>query len=587
MRVFPNEIEKLCRSLKPVIGDQAEALWLAYLAEDERGKREYEQLLPLLAAKLLNKGLDDQRVLLSPPGREAAEGDFPIGNVVYNGKDLYPLCLRDEDFIKQIGIFSITGAGKSNLGMLLALQLLDRRVPWLIIDWRRQYRNLLSLPEGKYPGLKDVHVFTLGRNASPFHWNPFRGPPGVHFKTWLSIIAEILERSHLSGPGVADIFLKVYDQFFEENGPPSDEAGYPNFYDGLKGLQTVSAAGREFLWKQSTGRILRSFTYGPLSGCFNARHPEIKLEELLQKPVIIELDVEVPQWMRVFVTELILRFIHLWRLSQGESKQLQHVLFLEEVHNLFPKTPMQKGPSNLESVYREIRGTGQSIVSVTQHTSLLPIYILGNCQVQVTLALQHGEDIDASRKALFLEPNEAVYLDRTKVGEGIVKIKGRVNPCLVRFPLVPVQGGLIDDDFVRKRMTGLLADLRRNNPKFEGVTVVSAPDNNMPAPEKSLLVDVLSYPVCAVSTRYKKLGMNPRQGTSLKDALVGKGYLNSVEISTGTGRVLLLELTDKGRGYLRGVGYVVPEHQESLEHAYWKGRVGDYYRQQGFEVDVE
>jgi len=35
------------------------------------------------------------------------------------------------------------------------------------------------------------------------------------------------------------------------------------------------------------------------------------------------------------------------------------------------------------------------------------------------------------------------------VGEGIVKIKGRVNPCLVRFPLVPIRKGAVTDDYNR------------------------------------------------------------------------------------------------------------------------------------------
>ena len=590
MRMLPQEIERICRSLKPVLGEQAEALWLAYLAEDEDGKIEFEQVLPLLAAKVLNKTLDDNKVLLSPPGKEVAHGEFPIGQVVYNGKELYPIGLREEDFIKQIGVFSITGAGKSNLGMLLALQLLRRGIPWMIIDWRRQYRNLLSLNAEQYPELKKVKIFTLGRNVSPFSWNPFRGPPNVHYKSWLAIIAEILERSHLSGPGVADFFLKAYDQVAERDGLPNAESGMqPNFFDGLRELDQMKVAGREFLWKQSCGRILRSFTYGPLAAYFNARHPEIRLEELLEKPVILELDVEMPQWMRVFVTELILRFIHLWRLSKGDSRRLQHVLVLEEVHNLFPKTFGQRGTSNLESVYREIRGTGQGLVSVTQHTSLLPIYILGNCQVQVTLALQHGDDIDASRKSLFLDLKDAVYLDRTKVGEGIVKIKGRVNPCLVKFPLVPVKLGQVDDDFLRRHMEGSYTVSRGNNPKPQVVSVVSPGANNISDEQIRLLLDVLAFPLCTVSTRYKNLGFNPRQGTALKDSLVTEGYLSVQEISTGKGRVTLLELTPKGRVFLRDAGHEVPDPDaaESIEHAFWKARVAHYYRQKGYEVSVE
>jgi len=590
MRPFPNEIEALCKSLKPILGKQADDIWLAYLAEDDPGKKEIEQLLPLLAAQLLNRKVDDQKVRLFPPERSVAAGKYPIGTVVYNGQELYPVGLNDDDFIRQIGIFSITGAGKSNVGMLLALHLLKQGTPWLIIDWKRQYRQLLSLPRDKYPEVEKIKIYTVGRDVSPFRWNPFRGPPNVHFKSWLSIIAEILERSHLSGPGVADFFLKSYDQIHEREGLPDLEKGmYPNFFDGLKELEQMKASGREFLWKQSCGRILRSMTYGPLASCFNARHP-IKIESLLDGPVILELDMELPQWVRTFITELILRFIHLARLAEGETHRHRHTLFLEEVHNLFPKTVGAKGTSSLESVYREIRSFGQGLVSITQHTSLLPVYILGNAGTQVTLALQHGEDIEASRKALFLERGEEVNLDRTKVGEGIVKIKGRVPPCHVRFPLVPVKVGYVTDEVLRQHMKNPStdsADSRPESSKSGVVTVIPPSDNILAEAERRLLEDVLRFPLCGVSTRYSMLGLSVRQGSALKDALIGKGMVNPVELSSGKARVLLLELTPGGKEYLRVLGYEVPEPNETLEHRFWKGRVAHYYRSKGFDVDLE
>ena len=69
----------------------------------------------------------------------------------------------------------------------------------------------------------------------------------------------------------------------------------------------------------------------------------------------------------------------------------------------------------------------------------MPIYILGNCNTQIYLGLQHEEDIFTAKRALFLEDGDEVFLDRLHVGEGIVKIKGRVAPCFVRFPLVPIR----------------------------------------------------------------------------------------------------------------------------------------------------
>lgn len=590
MRILPIEIERICRSLKPVIGEQAEAIWLAYLSEDDRGKEEFEQLLPLLAAKLLNKNLSDEKVLLLPPALEKAVGEFPIGRISYNDKEMYPLALRGVDFIKQIGIFSITGAGKTNLGLLLALQLLRKGTPFLIVDWKRQWRNILSVHPEQHPELKNIQIFTIGRATSSFNWNPFRGPPGVHYKTWVSVITEVLEKSHLGGPGVADFFLKIYDKIFQEHGfAEGKETMWPNFFDGLRAMDAEKVIARELLWKQSCGRILRSFTYGPQASCFNARHP-IKLEELLDKPVILELDQELPKWLRLFLTELILRFIHLYRLSQGETTKLRHVLFLEEVHNLFPKTwTFQKdtASSSLENVYREIRAFGQGLVSITQHTSLLPIFILGNCHTQITLALQHGDDIEASKKAMFLKFGEDVFLDRLRVGEGIVKIKGRVNPCLVCFPLVPTKIGAVTDDVLRKHMEGSFADSSRNSPKNQVVTRNPGSDIEMSEDGNKLLESVAKNPLIGVAERYRILDMNARRGHAAKEELLSHEFVQPQAIPTPQGRVLLLELTEKGRGCLGRHGQKVVPDNESLEHKYWKARIADYYLKKGCQVEVE
>jgi hypothetical protein len=214
----------------------------------------------------------------------------------------------------------------------------------------------------------------VGRKGhAPFHWNPLRGPPGVHPKTWISVVAEALEKSHLSGPGVADVLIETLDKKFEDCGFYDGKVEqYPNFFDATEELDRVQYRGRRMLWQDSCQRILRTFTFGPASGAFNARHP-LKLEELLDQPVIIELDQELPKPLRVFLSDILLRWIHLYRLGQGETDRLRHVTFLEEVHNLFPRTQAEHQTTNsLENIFREIRGFGEGLVSITQHPSLMP-----------------------------------------------------------------------------------------------------------------------------------------------------------------------------------------------------------------------
>ena len=173
----------------------------------------------------------------------------------------------------------------------------------------------------------------------------------------------------------------------------------------------------------------------------------MKLEEFLSYPVVLELDLELPKTVRAFFTETILRWIHLHRLGQGETDKLRHVLVLEEAHNIFPAPAYGESPNGgLENVYREIRSFGQALVAITQHPSMLPIYVLGNTHTLIFLSLTHEADIISARQALFLERGQDVFLDRLKVGEGIVKIKGRLPPTHVEFKEINVKAGAIKDE---------------------------------------------------------------------------------------------------------------------------------------------
>jgi len=442
------DIQEICKKLKPVLGKRADGLWLAYITEDNaQSQKQTEALIHMLAIKHLSNQVDDKQIILPPPTRIAAQGEFPLGSIYYGSKEKYPLYLREENFIKHIGIFSITGGGKTNVSMHLLLGLHKNNVPFLVVDWKRSYRAMLSLD---IPEKNKIKVITVGRKtSSTLNWNPLRGPPGVHPQTWISVVAEALEKSHISGQGVADIFIELFDKQFEEFGFYEGKGDkYPNFFDAREELLRTKFKGRRMLWQDSCLRILRTFVFGPAAGSFNARHP-VKIEELLEQQVIMELDQELPKPLRVFFSDIILRWIHLYRLGQGETDKLRHVTLLEEVHNLFPRGNIEQQATNsLETLFREIRSFGEGLINITQHPSLLPVYILGNCNTQIYLGLQHEDDIKAAKRSLFLEYQDEVYLDRLAVGEGIVKIKGRVDPCLVKFPLIPVKKGVVTDEMI-------------------------------------------------------------------------------------------------------------------------------------------
>lgn len=441
------ELRRTCEQLKPLIGDAADALWSQYeLAELPAQKLEAAHMIRMMGISHLGSNVTRNDIRLIP-STVIQEEEINLGAVLYPGKNSQPLGLKLTDFSRHIGIYATSGSGKTNLMFHILRQLSQKGIPYLVIDWKRSYRNLKNDSL-----IANLHVYTVGREASPFEWNPLRPPPNIHIQSWIQVLSEVIESSHVSGQGVADVFIENIDKEFEAKGFYDSEKEvkeYPNFYDVRNRVERTRYGGRKALWQDSCLRILTTFTFGPGVRCFNSRSP-IKLELLLKQPVVLELDMELPKPIRKFFSETILRWLHLYRLGQGETKRLRHVLVLEEAHNIFSTASFATSNSAIENIYKEIRSYSQGLISITQHCCLLPIYVLGNTATLILMSLTHAADIRSGREALFLKRDEDVYLDRLKVGEGIVKIKNRIPACHVRFPLVPIELGSVKDEDLKQ-----------------------------------------------------------------------------------------------------------------------------------------
>lgn len=162
-------------------------LWQRYLLSTPKAKRFLERTIYQLQAKHLGSALD-QQISLAPPQKEQAKAKSPLGTVLYQNRELYEFGLTDEDFLRHIAIYGSTGAGKTNVSFFLLGSLFYHEVPVLVFDWKRNYRDLLSKES-----LRDsIHVFTVGRDISPFHFNPLIPPNGTPPKAWLKKLIEIV-----------------------------------------------------------------------------------------------------------------------------------------------------------------------------------------------------------------------------------------------------------------------------------------------------------------------------------------------------------------------------------------------------------
>ena len=152
-----DELKSLLARLRPVIGDEmTNAYWLGSLLQPER-RQDIRAVVQALATELLDEGYSGKHILLEPPRPEKSKGKYSLGKVMYAGKPYGSFALREKDFSQHIAILGRSGAGKTNIGHIIVWNLLKSGKPFIVLDWRRNYSNMLDTTEGK-----DILLFTLG-----------------------------------------------------------------------------------------------------------------------------------------------------------------------------------------------------------------------------------------------------------------------------------------------------------------------------------------------------------------------------------------------------------------------------------------
>jgi len=540
-----NQVRQLCQRLRPILGDKIGQVFEAYCAEDAEGKEQIENYLEMLSAKYFPVTLDSSQQSLLPPPAKQAYGPYTIGSVFYAGKCLYDFGLREKEWIQHLGVFGRSGAGKTNVGFLILKQLKQKKKPVLVFDWKRNYRDLLALPE-----FKEMEVYTIGRNIAPFTFNPLIPPEGTNPKTWLKKLIEVIAHAYLLGNGVMYLLQEAIDLVYQEAGVYSGKVeNWPTFRDVLEKAKTRDARGREAGWLSSTLRALASLCFGDMDVLVNTGENQ-NLEHLLTKTVILELDA-LTQQDKIFFIEALLLWIHHRRMIEKQRETFKHAILIEEAHHIFSgeRRSLVGGQSVMEITFREIREFGESLIILDQHPSQISLPALGNTYCTIAMNLKHKSDINAIAQCMLLD-SEKDLLGTLKVGQAIVKLQGRIaRPFQIELPEFPVEKGKITDADIQERMQSIApvvpeVDFAADEGVIESELIRTA-DNQL-----AFLKDIQHNPDSGIAARYKRLGISVRQGQKLISKLLEQGLVRQTQKTTKTGRLKSVELTGKGEKYL-------------------------------------
>jgi hypothetical protein len=571
------ELEDKISKLKPILGDRkTKSLWTEYSIYPEH-RREIEGIINALYEKHIQGKVQAGEVFLLPPREDQVKGEYCLGMVQYGDKPFFPFCLREEDWIQHVGIFGRTGSGKTNVGFLIIDSLNEHGKPFLIFDWKRNYRDLLDQSK--------IKIFTVGRDVAPFFFNPLIPPKGTLTSVWMKKLIEIMCHAYYLGEGVSYLLQKAIDATYQER--KSNDT--PTLLDVKRWLENYKAKGREAQWMDSTIRVIGTLCYGEISRVLNARYA-MPIESLLNENVIFELDA-LTNSDKIFFIESLILWIHHFRLQEETREKFKHAIVIEEAHHVLLKKKQSK-ESVMDVLLREIRELGESIIILDQHPSLISIPSLGNTNCTIAMNLKHRMDVNGISSAMLLDEKDQECIGMLDVGYGIVRLQNRASkPFLVKFSKVLIQKGAMTDEKVKSLMMSNSAyseDLLPIRNQMEDVRPIRnedkpKTDNEITEDQRRLLMDILEYPISGVAERYKRLFFSVHKGNKIRDELIEFGFLRSTQISTFEGRVIYLEPTSKA---LANIG-VERKREGGPEHEYWKYRIAEWLKSTGYETEIE
>ena len=592
MIMHVEDFKSILSKLRPVIGELADAFWLTTLLDPSQ-QNDIHAVAQAMAAQLLEESYTGKHILLEPPPGKYARGPYPMGTVIYAKKSMGVFSLDDGDFPQHLLILGRSGAGKTNVGYLVVRNLLQTRKPFIVFDWRKSYEHFTRRAEGK-----DLILFTPGGEES-LSFNPLAPPPelsGIHYEAYLRDIISVVCTSYLPGHhllstrGVEYLFLKATDHLKRVEDKPLTFNAIREF------IEKYSARSRERDWLVSAENILYKLTTGPIGRMLNAPG-KMPLREIMDKPVIFELDRLGSESDRAFFIQTFLLWLYYYRLAEGKSKLFKHAIIIEEAHHMFLRR--NGSPSIHDMMIRQMRDLGQSLILLDQNPSLLSVPALGNTGTTICLNLKHGDDVKAAGKALTIPPKNWDDIGRLPVGHAIVKVQGRwPKPFLVQFPYFPVLSH--DTSLPRERknipgdsLQGIAEELR--SALTEAVRALPGTDRQKKEDEeigdmaRKLLTDIAKHPLSNVTQRYHRLGWSAHTGTKIKHMLLERKFIEQEKVATPDGSVVLLRPTAKGRDLLVswGIKSGVSPKNASLTHEYYKERIAGHYETLGYRVRKE
>ena len=528
----------------------------------------------ILATAYRRLGDFNSKLLLSLPPTEICSGSIHLGTILYE-HEKWDISLKLSELMQNLAIFGRSGAGKTNVSFHLLKQLVDKKVHFLFLDWKRTARHLMPMLG------KEITVYTPGRSLAPFPFNPFLVPPGVESSTYVNQLVDVMADAYTLGDGATSVLQQAIHACYAK------DIAAPSIKQVLYEIDALPTNQRSSGWKISARRACESLEISK-TVTMDSESQAAFTKSILQRNTIIELD-GISQNTKKFLIPLLCYWIYSVQLAGDNRESLQYVMFLEEAHHVLYRYESRAKETLMNVLLRQCRELGIGVVLIDQHPHLISSAGVGNCYTTICMSQRDPSDINKATGLSGLEDGEKRHLNMLPVGQGIVKLQDRWRrPFLVQFPLVEAKKGSVTDDLLQAVQSGTMTwrELRHRvgatSTKRAGPSREASPIDGGAA---ELLHDIAQYPQDGVDARYKRLAVSVDKGNRWKKQIIENSLVIPSRVKMGRAHRVVLRLTSNAK--LLMLPRVGLDPQASFLHEYWKGRIARQFEEKGYKVALE
>jgi hypothetical protein len=305
--------------------------------------------------------------------------------------------------------------------------------------------------------------------------------------------------------------------------------------------------------------------------------------------------------------EILFAYVYEYRMVQNHrSNGLNHLFFLDEgkrVFSVYKERQSESGIPEIDELTAKMREFGEGLVVADQEASKLTDSIKANTYTKVLLSTGDRKQLESVAESMNLSERQTEFAQELDTGEAVIQVGSR-TPVPVQLENYQLEKNVSDEE-LNKRMAQrwnrlsfeprrILPELETATDPNEGTTETGIPGS--PAEEvrsvsddaDRLLKDIVDNPFKPLTERYSKFSSSYK-GNKAKNELVDQGFVVERHVKTRNGKRKLLEITDKGRTYLKESLEIDLQRKGrgGIVHRYWQHRIKEVFEEAGWTAKRE